>query len=299
MPGVMISYRNVNGQREFAANLERELANAGIETWMDVKNIPPLSRWEDEIFKGIIGSDYVVLCLSPEYFESETCRFECYIARGYGKKLLPLIVPYDRPESVFQLVPQFEETRGIDLYNFLNFHSQAVLGLPEDGSALTRRLIQAITNPTMTDIDYDVFVSYRRQYSVYATRIADDLNRAGINTFIGTRAIDAGADWRRAAWSAMLRAQVHIVILSPDVVQSEYIQLEVLVTRTKQNAHFIPILAEDLGNDNAVKAQIRESFATSRNLAVLNEIQWFIPGADYQQMIDSLVTVIRTLLGAA
>ena len=101
MARVMISYRNIDGQRDFAFSLEKALADAGIETWLDVKDIPRLSLWEDEIFKGIIDSDYVVLCLSPEYFESETCRFECYVARGYGKTILPLIVANDTSASVF------------------------------------------------------------------------------------------------------------------------------------------------------------------------------------------------------
>ena len=128
MPRVMISYRNVDGQREFASNLERELANAGMETWLDVKDIPRLSRWEDENFKDIINSDYVVLCLSPEYFESETCLVECYVARGYGKTLLPIIAPHDSAENVYELFQNYEATRGLDHINFLNYKTQSVLG---------------------------------------------------------------------------------------------------------------------------------------------------------------------------
>ncbi len=85
MTQVMISYRNIDGQKEFADVLEQALAKAGFSTWIDKNNIPPLSRWEDEIFKGIKNSDFVILCLSPEYFESEICLLECYVARGYGK----------------------------------------------------------------------------------------------------------------------------------------------------------------------------------------------------------------------
>ena len=296
MPRVMISYRNLDGQREFALELEKELANAGLETWLDVKDIPRLSRWEDEIFKGIINSDYVILCLSSDYFESETCLFECYVARGYGKIIFPIIVPYDTEASVFALISQFEETRGIDHLNFLDFHTLTVLGLAEDRTKLTQRIIKAITDPTLPDTDYDVYFSFRSSQATFATEVADDLNKAGIKAFIHTRAIDVGVDWRPASWSAGLRSKIHIVILSPDVRQSEYIKNEVLVTRTKKEAQFIPLLAKEFVNDQAAKSIIRETFATSKNLSVLNEIQWVIPNGPYQDFIDSLIKDIKAIL---
>jgi hypothetical protein len=296
MPRVMISYRNLDGQREFAFALEKALVQAGIDTWLDVKNIPRLSRWEDEIFKGIISSDYVVLCLSPEYFESETCLFECYVARGYGKTLLPLIIDYDALESIFTLINQHEETRGIDNTNYLNFRSQSILGLKEDSVILTQRIINAITQPTPIDIDYDVCFSFRVSQVKFATQVADDLNKAGIKTFIHTRNIDVGADWRRVGWNAMLRSKIHVVILSPDVAQSEYIKNEVLITRTRKPARFLPILAEDFREDAGAKSTIRQTFADSKNLSVLNEIQWFTPDANYHTFINNLIDDIRTML---
>jgi hypothetical protein len=296
MSRVMISYRNIAGQREFAFDLEKELANAGIETWLDVKDIPRLSRWEDEIFKGIINSDYVVLCLSPDYFESETCLFECYVARGYRKTLFPVIVPYDAQKSVFDLVSDHEETRGIDSLNFLDFRTQSVLGLREDSTKLTQRLIKAIIDPTRPDIDYDVYFSFKASQSKFATQVGDDLNRAGIKAFIHTRCIDPGVELRPASWSAILRSKIHIVILSPDVIQSEFIKNELLVTRTKKNAQFIPILAQEFLNDEGMKSTIRQTFATSKNLSVLNEIQWVIPNGTYQDFIDSLIKDIKAIL---
>lgn len=296
MPRVMISYRNVDGQREFASYVQQELAKAGLETWMDVYNIPRLSRWEDEIFKGIIGSDYVVLCLSPEYFESETCLFECYIARGYGKNLLPVIAPYDAVESVFARIPQHEETRGLDHQNILDFRTEKVLLQVELKAALVQRIIKAITNPILPDIDYDVYFSFKWSQALFATQIADDLNKAGIKAFVHTRALDPGVDWRRVSWNAQLRSKIHVVILSPDVRQSEYITNEVLVTRTKKNAQFIPIIAQEFANDDPAKSTIRQTFATSKNLSVLNDIQWVIPKGEYQIFIDELISDIRELL---
>ncbi|MBK9746277.1 MAG: toll/interleukin-1 receptor domain-containing protein [Chloroflexi bacterium] len=296
MPRVMISYRNLPAQRAFAVNLEKALANAGVETWLDVKDIPRLSRWEDEIFKGIIGSDYVVLCLSPEYFASETCLFECHVARGYGRKILPIIVPYDGTASVFPLINQYEQTRSIDDLNFVSFHTKETLGLLEDDTLLMQRLIKAIITPTPLDINYDVYFSFRWTQAAFATQIADDFNRAGIKAFIHTRSIDAGADWRRASWSAALRARIHAVILSPDVAQSQYIDPEVLISRTRPDLQFIPILAKAFVNDEQAKSTIRTSFNNSKNLSVLNAIQWVTPYDPHQDFIDGLIKDVKTIL---
>jgi hypothetical protein len=297
MPRVMISYRNIDGQREFAASLEKELANAGLETWIDFRDIPRLSKWEEEIFKGIIHSDCVILCLSPDYFESETCLFECYVARGYGKTLLPIIAPYEGNESVFALLSQHEATKGIDHLHVLEFHLQAIMGLPQSSAMLTQRLIKAITEPTPLDTDYDVYCSFKWQQGAFATQVADDLNNAGIKTFIHTRSIDVGTDWRQVQWNAQLRSKIHIVFMSPEVVQSPYIENEILVTRTQNNTPFIPVLAPDF-RDEETKSKIRASFAKSKNLSVLNEIQWFIPNEDYSVFIDTLIDDIKQILSA-
>lgn len=292
MPRVMISYRRINGQSEFAASLEKELSAAGFDTWFDQNNIPAGSKWEDEIFKGVIESDYVILCLSPEYLESQYCLFECYIARGYGKRLLPIIVPYDESVSVFDLIGSHEETRGIDHLNILSFNPREILGLVEDYLTLVRRLIKPIIDPTPIDVDYDVYFTYRWRQAHFATQIADDLNAAGIKSFIHTRAIDVGADWRRVSWSAMLRAKSCIVILSPDVSDSEYIKNEVLVMRTKKNTQFIPVLAQEYADHKDAISEISRGFRNSKNLSVLSDIQWYIPNRGYSVLIDTLIADI-------
>lgn len=298
MTQVMISYRNIDGQKEFAEILEQALAKAGFSTWIDKNNIPPLSRWEDEIFKGIKNSDFVILCLSPEYFESEICLLECYVARGYGKKLLPIIVPHDAENSldnVYSLCKDFEETRGIEHLNFLDFNVGNVVGLREDRATMIHRLIHSITNPRSPEMPYDVFVSFKWQQAPFATRIVDDLQAAGILAFIHTRGIDIGADWRRVAWSAILKAKLHIVVLSPQIAESQYISKEVLMSRTRGTL-FIPILPEEFVRDEKVKAQISAALSQNRNLADLNKYQWLMPTEGYQPFIQNLIAAIQQSL---
>ncbi len=89
MPRVMISYRNNEEQKAFATELNQAF-NADVETWIDYEKIASGQFWKDAIIDGIKDSDYVVLCLSTEYLKSSVCMLECYIARGYRKKVLPL-----------------------------------------------------------------------------------------------------------------------------------------------------------------------------------------------------------------
>jgi len=294
MPRAMISYRNLDGQREFAYSIEKMLREAGIDTWLDVNDIPPLSRWEDEIFKGIIGSDYVVLCLSPEYFESETCLFECYIARGYGKTLLPIVLPVEGETDIHirDLFIQFEETTGLEHLNYLNMAWGKVLGLDESPETMKQRIVSSILTPQPFNMAYDVYFSFKWQKANFATQICDDLNNAGVKSFIHTRHIDIGVDWRRVSWNAGLHSNFHIVVLSPEVADSRYISKEILVSRTKHTI-FIPILPEEYMDDEQAKSTIRERFASNKNLAVLNDIQWLSPRKGYDTFIADLITAIK------
>ncbi|MEM9952986.1 MAG: toll/interleukin-1 receptor domain-containing protein [Chloroflexota bacterium] len=290
----MISYRNLPEQKAFALSLEQALSDAGIDTWMDIKDIPRLSRWEDEIFKGIIESDYVLICLSPEYLESETCVFECYIARGYGKAILP-IIPSSQPNiHIRGLTDQHDATRGLDNLQFMPFNKPTIIGLPESQEDRIARIINAIKKPTPLDRQYDVYISYKVQYGQYATEIADVLNNIDISTFVATRSLDVGADWRRVSWNAIIDASFHIVILSPDINQSSVIANEILVSRTKDTI-FIPILPPKFVNDNSARLQIQNSLNENKNLAILNQIQWFIPSDNHQDFYAELVEAINEI----
>lgn len=297
MAKVMVSYRRIDGQQEFAYKVEEALRNAGIDTWIDVRNIPMLSNWESEIFNAIKQMDYVLLCLSPEYFESEICLLECYVSRGYSKKLLPIVVPNNTPDewdNIYHLAQQYEATHGLEHLNFLHFDRGNVVGLPEDQDTMIQRIIDTIRHPQPSK-DYDVTVSFKWQHAEFATRIADDLNAAGIETFIYSRHLDVGVDWRAVSWNAMLKAHLHAVILSPEIGDSVYIAKEVLLSRTK-NTTFVPIIAESCVNDVEKMNAIIEAINKDDNLKALNKIQWLAPDKGYDAFIANLIPAIQQKL---
>jgi hypothetical protein len=320
MTRVLISYRNITGQSDFAYALEEELSKAGVDTWIDKDVLGPGQAWEDVIYAGIINSDYVVLCLSPEYFASEICLIECYVARGYGKKLLPIVVPFegmgqedkldDKVRAIIselrqmeaahnfryspfaiisELLNRYVETQGIDHFNILNFNDTSVVGFVESYDEKIQRLVRSVQSPTTADLDYEVYISFRTDDVTFATQIADDLNAKRYNTFISTRGVDIGANWRHVHWSAMLRAKFHIVILSPGVINSDYVKNELRITKTKKERVLLPVLSAKIGKDETARSAIRNA----EFLADVNRIQWFNLDDGYDTFINNLIKFIE------
>ncbi len=92
MNEIFISYcrRNLT----FAQNFTKALSENGYpadKIWVDWNNIPPSSKWEDEIRKGVEDSNSVIFILSPDWLLSNECAKELQIAAEYNKRLFPII----------------------------------------------------------------------------------------------------------------------------------------------------------------------------------------------------------------
>ncbi len=122
-----------------------------------------------------------------------------------------------------------------------------------------QRIIKSVADPIPEDATYDVYISYRYNQGGYATQIADDLNESGISAFVMTKHMNIGDDYHEVGWNAMLQAKFHIVILTPDIATSDYIQNEIRVSQTK-NTRFIPILSKDHLNDVDEHRKMQDTF---------------------------------------
>jgi len=90
MNKVFISYSRRN--KLFAERLARDLNDAGMDVWIDFRQIHGGEMWQEEIFKGIERSDIVVLCLSPDAVNSEWVQREVNTAREQQKFIIPVMV---------------------------------------------------------------------------------------------------------------------------------------------------------------------------------------------------------------
>lgn len=291
MPKVMISYRNVPAQKKFALELKNLFKLSNVETWIDVEDIKKGQKWKDAIIDGIKDCDYVALCLSEDYFQSDICMMECYIARGYRKKILPIWVTGNPQVDPWQLIPRFVETEGLQYKLIANTDLQDFWGLSLTKPERMRRIVDAVVNPIPHDAVYDVYISYRYHQAPFAAQIAQSLSAKGISTFVMPLCVNVGDDQNEAGWNAILQAKHHIVIMSDDLKDSAYIKNEIRVSQTK-DTDFVPVASDNLINQPQKKQAIRQSFIATE-FAVLNTVQWFEPDAGYDFMIDELTDLLK------
>ena len=89
MSDVFISYSRVDSG--FIHTLFDALKARGLDPWVDWEDIPKGTDWWDEIAAGIEGSDSAIFVVSPDSLKSEVCHREIAHARGFHKRLLPVI----------------------------------------------------------------------------------------------------------------------------------------------------------------------------------------------------------------
>jgi WD40 repeat protein len=89
MKRVFVSYSRRN--KNFAERLARDLSDAGLDVWVDWRQIQGGELWQDEIMRGIERSEMLVVCLSPAAVASEWVQREVNTAREQGKHVIPVM----------------------------------------------------------------------------------------------------------------------------------------------------------------------------------------------------------------
>lgn len=90
MKRVFISYSRRN--KAFAERLARDLDDAGLEVWIDFRQITGGELWQNEIYRGIERSEFIIFCMSPASVSSEWCNREIAAAREQNKLIIPIMV---------------------------------------------------------------------------------------------------------------------------------------------------------------------------------------------------------------
>jgi len=77
-----------------------------------------------------------------------------------------------------------------------------------------------------TGIMTQVFVSYSRKDLDFVERLAEDLKAAGLEVWYDLSGLDGGTRWGREIQSAIQQSQFFIVVLSPNSVESDWVEKE-------------------------------------------------------------------------
>ncbi len=78
----------------------------------------------------------------------------------------------------------------------------------------------------MTDTPISIFISYAHADSAFVDRLEADLRHQGFDPWVDRQRLKGGQRWRRELQDAVKRAKVLLVVLSPDAVASQNVQIE-------------------------------------------------------------------------
>ena len=124
MNRVFISYSRKN--ETFAERLARDLGDAGLDVWIDLRQIIGGELWQKEIFRGLQRAEFVILCLSPTALESEWVQREIEIAREQDKRIFPVMV-----ETSFSQIQQHPSLAWLLDIQFIDFVERYEQAFPE------------------------------------------------------------------------------------------------------------------------------------------------------------------------
>ncbi len=124
MNRVFISYSRRN--RTFAERLARDLSDAGLEVWVDFRQIHAGEMWEQEIYRGLERAEIVVLCLSPDAVTSQWVQREVEIAREQSKFIIPVMAV-----NALDTLEKVESMRWLLQVQFINFENNYESAFPD------------------------------------------------------------------------------------------------------------------------------------------------------------------------
>lgn len=114
MNRVFISYSRRN--RTFTERLARDLSDAGLDVWVDFRQIHAGEMWEEEIYRGLERASIVILCLSPDAVTSDWVQREIGIAREQEKFILPVMAV-----NALDMLAQVESMAWLLQIQFIDF----------------------------------------------------------------------------------------------------------------------------------------------------------------------------------
>jgi serine/threonine protein kinase len=87
----------------------------------------------------------------------------------------------------------------------------------------------------------EIFISYSRRNAAYIARLAHDLQDNGYRTWVDKSELVGGREWQRDLLISVERAQITLVALSPDSIDSPYCAMEYAHALERKRA-VLPIL---------------------------------------------------------
>ncbi len=285
---VMLSYRRSDQDIKELEKIAAHLRRNGIEPWIDRQSIVPGRKWRDQLLEELRDCDVCIPILSSEYLRSEHCRMEVFIARSFGRKIVPIML-----NDCFAELGDYEETRGLDELRIARFFELTVMGLPTSEQGLLDRVVAAtVEKPLGGKWPPHAYISHRPIDAAFATSLAARLTAKGLNSWVATRDIQIGENWRAAQAKAMMRAHSHVIILAEDIATRPVFRSEVLFAEAR-GLKIITVLPSRLSHEPAAVAQLMDTLGradqTYRRLADMQAVPGDLGIEETYEKVTALV----------
>lgn len=280
----MISYRTA--YRAAADEIYAELESAGLSPWMDYRGIEEGAKWRDELLSEVRSCHAFLAMLTPDYVESEHCRMEIFIARSRGCVVLPVML-----EDCFHLLDRYEETKGLADTFMMRLYRLSVVGLPITRQEAIQRVINAARTIGQDAIRKTAYVAYCNNEAEVATRIAQQLEGAGISAWVATQDCRVGENWRQAQARGVMNASIQIVVLDESIADANVLRTEIMLAEAF-GLPVLTVLGASLSEDEKAVAHVMKKLrAADITFRRLTEVQ---PFRCSEQSVVNLAKRIRS-----
>lgn len=253
---VMISYRS--DDVAFVEELVAYCKSRDVYPWLDRDGIPPGSPWRDVLLEKLRTCDACIVVLSPRYLASEHCRMEAFVARSFGRKIVPIM-----QVDCLNLLRDHEETKGLENIFMMRMCKLDAFGLLiTRNEAFARTVDGALGIGRLPASAKPIYISYASPDAEFATNLSIALEHEEIPTWVATRDIAVGENWRDAQARAMMRAGAHLVILDENIVGREILRTEVLLAEARGIPAFT-VLPERLQDRPEEKGRLLDNLTNS------------------------------------
>lgn len=290
---VFISYHHAD--RKLASRLDDDLQKRGIDASLDLRSVPQGMSRHATIQNLIVDSQYVIACLSPDYLDDDFSRTQLFVARAYGKRILPIIVgefgtgesPVDSLFHAGQRNPHaIKGLEELDIADFTGAYPAYGLGSYETNFERLVDVIRPVPKPTPLNASL-IYVSYNWKDTAFATRLAKDLMLARGRVWFDKLSIALGSQWRQAMYGGLRDAAHFIVCLNPDAARSENVNHEVLVARLR-GIQIYPVISEQVLADPALSTELEQALNESTDMRSFTDIRPYAPDPTYEAMLERL-----------
>jgi hypothetical protein len=269
--------------------LKAHLRSHRIKPWIDKQGITPGQRWRDALLQELRSCDKVIAILSPAYLESEHCRMELFIARSFGKPILPIMT-----EDCFLELRAHEETKGLEDIFMMRLYNLSAVGLPISREDALKRISDSVLRPakTVSQTKNLIYISYSTPDGEFASELATRFADQAVGTWIATRDIAVGENWRDAQARAMMRASAHLVVLDENLVRQNVLRTEILLSEAR-GLRTLAILPPRLNNQHESVARMLKDLDTSdQTYRRLAATQYFSCDGDLRQVCMQVAAAI-------